>query len=278
MIKNTVAVLCLVSCLSSAVQAQTNMKLANPFTPAGYADKLFQYLDKPCRFEWDWHTTIDQVAKDLSVDLDIDIDHRALEDIGLTANETFGGRSTRAGGTRSRTTQDDPFISAMTNSTPAGTAKENALSGEAKAEKAPWWERSSGKSVNLKQIKTGARLMFLLNKLDLTLHLENGQLVITTIEQAEVSCIPAVYDVTGLSDSFADQGLASFGGNGDNDYDYQSLVDVIEVSVSPDSWESLGGASTIIPKSYSSRQHLIISTTLTVHWQVKTLLSAIRDK
>ncbi|MEM1069748.1 MAG: DUF4974 domain-containing protein, partial [Planctomycetota bacterium] len=56
--------------------------------------------------------------------------------------------------------------------------------------------------------------------------------------------------------------------------DFQSLIDLIQTTVVPDTWEALGGPSTMAP--YPQNLSLVISTTSDVHDQIADLLESLR--
>lgn len=56
--------------------------------------------------------------------------------------------------------------------------------------------------------------------------------------------------------------------------DFQSLIDLIQTTVVPDTWEALGGPSTMSP--YPQNLSLVISTTSEVHDQITELLESLR--
>ena len=56
--------------------------------------------------------------------------------------------------------------------------------------------------------------------------------------------------------------------------DFQSLIDLIQTTVVPDTWEALGGPSTMAP--YPQNLSLVISTTSDVHDQIVDLLESLR--
>jgi general secretion pathway protein D len=56
--------------------------------------------------------------------------------------------------------------------------------------------------------------------------------------------------------------------------DFQSLIDLIQTTVVPDTWEALGGPSTMAP--YPQNLSLVISTTSDVHDQITDLLESLR--
>lgn len=69
---------------------------------------------------------------------------------------------------------------------------------------------------------------------------------------------------------------ASSGGAGGGSFaDFDSLMTLIETTVVPDTWEALGGSSTMAP--YPQNLSLIISTTSDVHDQIIDLIESLRS-
>ena len=64
------------------------------------------------------------------------------------------------------------------------------------------------------------------------------------------------------------------GGGGASFADFTSLIDLIQTTVSPDTWEALGGPSTM--REYAQNLSLVISTTSEVHDQITELLESLR--
>ena len=58
--------------------------------------------------------------------------------------------------------------------------------------------------------------------------------------------------------------------------DFDSLISLIETTIQSDTWEALGGASTMSPAP-GSRPGLVVSTTLGVHRRIEKLLAALRE-
>jgi general secretion pathway protein D len=77
----------------------------------------------------------------------------------------------------------------------------------------------------------------------------------------------------GLNNPPTGGGGASAGGGG-SFADFQSLIDLIQTTVVPDTWEALGGPSTMAP--YPQNLSLVISTTSDVHDQIADLLESLR--
>ncbi|MEM1067858.1 MAG: hypothetical protein AAGI63_03105, partial [Planctomycetota bacterium] len=55
--------------------------------------------------------------------------------------------------------------------------------------------------------------------------------------------------------------------------DFQSLMDLIQTSIVPDTWEALGGPSTMAPYSTRRRSSLIVSAPLITQLQIEDLLN-----
>ncbi len=103
-------------------------------------------------------------------------------------------------------------------------------------------------------------LMDVLRASGLTYIWDEKRLAITTPEQAEATSTVVVYDVTSIS--FVD--------------DTDSLIDRIEASIEPDSWDDVGGEGSIgayvMP---SGRVLLIVSQNVAVQREVRELLQQI---
>ncbi|XZE52629.1 type II secretion system protein GspD [Planctomycetaceae bacterium SH139] len=67
-------------------------------------------------------------------------------------------------------------------------------------------------------------------------------------------------------------GQAGFGGAAIADFD--SLMQLIQTTIAPDTWEALGGPSTMAP--YRANLSLVVSTTTDVHEQIADLLASLR--
>ena len=63
-------------------------------------------------------------------------------------------------------------------------------------------------------------------------------------------------------------------GGGSSFADFDSLIDLIQTTVSPDTWDALGGPSTM--REYRQNLSLVISTTSDVHDQIADLLESLR--
>lgn len=109
--------------------------------------------------------------------------------------------------------------------------------------------------------KLRSLLDLMLQDLDLTYTVQGESLVITTEEYTDYSQLNRIYWLEGT-------GYASG--------DYQSIIDSITTSIAPDSWEAMGGPSTIVPLG-SSRPALMIRASYRVHHQLENLFKTLRE-
>lgn len=118
-------------------------------------------------------------------------------------------------------------------------------------------------TLRTKSVSLRSALRLMLRELDLTYHINNEVLEITTLEACENNLVSRVYFLE--STGFA---IGDFG----------SAIAIIETTIVPDTWESLGGPSTMAPltQGQRSRPALLISTTSDVHDRIENLLGAMR--
>ncbi|MEZ6091562.1 MAG: hypothetical protein R3C05_26820 [Pirellulaceae bacterium] len=113
----------------------------------------------------------------------------------------------------------------------------------------------------------------------MTLMIQRGQLVITTFDAAESHQAMRIYDVSPLIEEQKrtlpkhDDQPFSPAGYGSPPPDADGLMEVIQALVAPDTWESLGGPSTMAVRMQGERVLLVIATLSEVHWQVQELLN-----
>ncbi len=83
------------------------------------------------------------------------------------------------------------------------------------------------------------------------------------------------YAPGGAQGGFGPQNPPNGAGGGGSFADFDSLMNLIETTVVPDTWEALGGNSTMAP--YPQNLSLIISTTSDVHDQIVDLIESLRS-
>lgn len=105
------------------------------------------------------------------------------------------------------------------------------------------------------QLPLGKALWMALNPLELTYTIESGRLVILSEEAASERLTTVIYDYTAT-------GITSF----------DDVRELLENTVSPDEWETNGGAATMEALDHA-RPLLIISAPLSMHHDVLELLT-----
>lgn len=207
----------------------------------------------------------------------------------------------------------DPFANDPFAGTPsAGDSAADDLQMDAASASLRWWQRSGQdgdpwsavaggvkhQPVPPEPPSIGARLRQLCGSLDLAITIRGGQLVLQTVEEAEWVLDRRIYDVTPLlgrepagafrSDPDPSRGYSSGGAMGYQARDRfgrgsasggktQQLLDTIEATVSPETWEALGGPSTMQVFATGKRTWLVVTTTTEVHWQLQALLNRLND-
>jgi hypothetical protein len=118
-------------------------------------------------------------------------------------------------------------------------------------------------SVSVSGVPLRSFLNMLLRQLDLTYMTKDNVLTFTTIEAAEASLQTRIYWLEGT-------GRASG--------DYQPIINAIQSTIVPDTWEALGGPSTIVPlgPAQGSRPAIIVSSIYQVHHEIEMLLKTMR--
>ena len=104
----------------------------------------------------------------------------------------------------------------------------------------------------------------------LTFTIHDDVLLITTREIADAMLVTRALDVSDLV-VYRDEHNALW----DN---YDTLADAITSTISPESWDQLGGRGSIACASFGGAKVLVISQTWDVHRQITDELAAIRDR
>lgn len=120
-------------------------------------------------------------------------------------------------------------------------------------------------TANNVSLKNLFRLM--LRDLDLTTATRDGAIQISTFEACEKNLVNRVYFLEGI-------GMAK--GEGEV-FDFDSLIQLVQTTVAPDTWETLGGPSTMSPGGIGNRPSVLVSTTDDVHAEIEALLKGLRS-
>lgn len=111
-------------------------------------------------------------------------------------------------------------------------------------------------------IKLDSALSRILQELDLDVTLHGESLTITSIDAAESAFeLQRIYWLEGIG--FAPENVSP-------------LLVLIEASISPDSWESVGGMSTMMPV-LSGRPAILVRAPLRIHRDIGSLIDALRE-
>ncbi|WP_442508927.1 sigma-70 family RNA polymerase sigma factor [Novipirellula sp. SH528] len=113
----------------------------------------------------------------------------------------------------------------------------------------------------IKQVQLQSLLEIMLADFDLTYTIQGETLTVTTVEVAEERLLNRIYWL---------EGTGVVPGN------FTTIINLIQTTIRPDTWEALGGPSTMAPFQ-STRPALLISTTYDVHQQIETLLQTLRE-
>ncbi len=263
-------------------------KFVDPFMTNQQIERIYGFLNQPNRFSWGGETTIRDIQRDLASHLAVEIDVRALDEIGISIDEEICpelSKSKASVSDSAHTDKDDPFADPFDaepddKQDPVVTKSESQQQSP-RQNPTKWWRSQQNEAAGEQAVSNGARLFNFLDRFDLTLNVHLGQLKITTFERAEQHCCVRIFDVTPLvdvSDSADANELNSlappFGGS----YrDEQSLIDVIMTSIDPDTWEAVGGPSTLVTIAVRDRCWLVVSAPLVQQWKIAALLDRLNE-
>ena len=116
---------------------------------------------------------------------------------------------------------------------------------------------------SISRVSAKAAVALMLKTLQLTTMVRHGVLIITTPEEAESNLDTRVYAV-------ADLVLFDAPGKGEVAGDFDSLIDMIESTVKPTTWDDVGGPGSIAPYG-SSINAIVVSQTDEVHEGIEEL-------
>jgi hypothetical protein len=245
----------------------------DPFMTAQQEGKIYQFMRRPCRFDWNGKTTLVDIQRDLAEHVAIEIDWRAFEEIGIDPKEAvYPDLAVEP----ERTAVPVPASNRDPFSPTAIATSEPSANDETNDPDRMWW-RKHKMTISPSEVSTAARLLYFLDQLDSTITIRLGQLILTTQERAEQHCCVRIYDVTPIVTlQLPGQYLGRALNNGSS-VDDQSLINMIQTAVDPDTWECMGGPSTMQVFACRDRQWLVTTVTLVRHWRIQELLNKINQ-
>ena len=117
-------------------------------------------------------------------------------------------------------------------------------------------------------LSLGAALTLILEELELTYVVRHEILRITTPEEAEDELTTVAYPISDLT-RFRDP-------DGTTWSDFDTLINTLTSTISPEAWEDVGGAGAIEPISVHDNDVLVISQTQSVQRDIATVLERLR--
>lgn len=109
----------------------------------------------------------------------------------------------------------------------------------------------------------------LLAPVELTWTVMDGLLILTTPEVVETHLSTRIYNVRDLL-------AKSFSSDGSTQYDFDSLIELIEGTIQPNTWDTVGGPGSIKEYSNDFDVALVISQTTDVHGEIDELFRMLR--
>ncbi|MEL6108841.1 MAG: sigma-70 family RNA polymerase sigma factor [Planctomycetota bacterium] len=119
--------------------------------------------------------------------------------------------------------------------------------------------RDTPVSIEMTDISARSLFNLMMKDLDLTVTISNDVVTITTRESADASLLNRIYWLEGIG----------------ADGDYGGLMAMIQSTIEPDSWEQLGGSSTIVSAG-TKRPAIVVSSTYNNHLQIEKLFETLR--
>ncbi len=248
------------------------VRSADPFARPDQERTLLKFLNEPYTYQWDSQTTVSDIGRDVGKQIALQVDHRALEEIGLTADSLVFPESDKKK-RPAEATSENPFAD---HPPPSPATLLTSQSSEPR-----WWDKKIT-TTPAKQMTNAAVLFHGLSNAELVIATWSGRWLITTEQAAEENLSTRLYDVTpiaGIQDSRPahvfrgqmDSQSSGFGGaimSSDH-----TLSDVVQTTVDPERWEMLGGPSTCRTVVINNRTWLVTSAPVMTHWKVQALLN-----
>ncbi|MCS7465063.1 hypothetical protein NZK35_00055 [Stieleria sp. ICT_E10.1] len=209
-------------------------------------------LMKPSTFHWVPGQPLSQMAAELSEQVPVLLDRRALEEIGIDPDAEIGA-------------------GVMTH--------QHAGSPDRNGERERWWQRDEAAVIEGRPSLI-VDVLSRLKDLYLTLMIVRGQVIITTVEAAEDDLATRIYDVTPLINMVPRapwESVRPSNAIAETSPDFDTLLETIQTSLDADTWERLGGNSTIVPSTIRERHWIVVSTTTMTHWKMQRLLDRLNQ-
>ncbi len=121
-------------------------------------------------------------------------------------------------------------------------------------------------TADLKGVNLRSALRHVFKKLNLTYVIKGGILLVTTPEEADNLLETRVYPVADL--------VLPEGASGEDEADFDSLIDLITSTIKPTSWDEAGGPGSVMP--FENRMSIVLSQTQDVHEELEDLLAQLR--
>lgn len=231
----------------------------------GLSDEFIARVDEVLSTEVELpqgHVPLDRVIAEFSraVEFPMVIERVALEGIGLTDDALVGGYSPGEA-SEQRKGWDGRLFSAEVAGGP-DQAVAPAEGEPAEDEKSNG--KVSQKELPVQKLPLSMALHHLLNDLELTYTVRDSMVVVTTKDAEETRLMARLYFLEGT-------GLPRG--------DVSSAMSMIQGAIEPDTWETLGGVSTMVPvgNGEHARPTLLVSTTFDVHQQISDLMKSLRE-
>ncbi|MFG0288546.1 MAG: hypothetical protein ACF8CQ_10240 [Rhodopirellula sp. JB044] len=192
----------------------------------------------------------------------IRIDRMSLEELGLTDDVPvdFYCASPRSA-TRTVITDDfaDPFAPV-----PQTTSQSVPANSATTSQDKPANEDNDAPDEPERTFSLRVILESMCRPLDLTYTIRDETIVITTEEASHSDLLSKIYFLEGTGLPVGD---------------YCAVVNLVEASLDPENWEALGGTSTIMPigTGTENRPAILVSTTVTTHEKIQSLMRSLRD-
>lgn len=218
----------------------------SPLVSPGQETALMDMLQSPYEFHWNEDTTVEDIQGDLARYMEVRVSLLGLDELGLDLASKLN------------------LCPTVTNVDP-------------NPRRESWWQPSdAGKASDAKNPTLGAMLFYCLGQIDLTLSVVEGVVTIGTMDEMSEYGILRVYDVSQLM-TLNPSSVHQNAPNGRNAIclKLNSIASMIQVSVEPDTWEALGGPSTMTFFQRGDDVSLIISTSLETHLRIEGLLNGL---